>query len=306
MKPASGNRRAKAEAWSWPVLRWSGDGWGEPHSSPAARWCPTIVRCKTLRVKILRFGSSNDTVERFVAGEPRDIIIQRELERELGEPVTVVTKRIWPSDRFPGLVSSWIDEERPDVVTIPVIGYWFNFESVPLKLQRRFGRFGETLGNAGQRSAEIPWLAHNAAFRGARQLAQRTLGGATYFTCDEVIKCIGSCVREVAQREGIGLIVQGPYGGQHLSGASRRAIAREEARRQTVNAGVREVCSRHRVRFIEHRTNRREQGTAFSTIGDALHMDEVGQRASALEWAGIILAEIRRLRDEAVPPPEAR
>lgn len=213
----------------------------------------------------------------------------------------MVTKRIWPSDRFPELVSRWIDEERPEIVTIPVLGYWFNFESVPLKLQRRFGRFGESVANAGKRSAEVPWLAHNAAFRGARRVAQRTVGGATYFTCEEVIECIGSCAREVARREGIGLIVQGPFGGQYLSGTSRRAIAREEARRQVVNAGLREVCSQHRARFIEHRTNRREQGTAFSTIGDALHMDAAGQRASALEWAGIILAEIRRLRDESGP-----
>lgn len=257
-------------------------------------------------VKILQFGSSNDTVERFVAGEPRNLIIQREVERELGEPVTVVTKRIWPSDRFPDLVSRWLDEESPDIVTLPVIGYWFNFESVPLKLQRRFGRLGETLANSGRRSAEIPWLAHNVAYRTARNLAQRTIGGATHFTCNEVVACIGSCVREVVQREGIGLVVQGPYGGQHLSGTSRRGIAREEERRQRVNAGVRDVCARHHVTFIEHRTNRREMGTAFSTIGDALHMDESGQRASALEWAGLILAEVRRLRDEPETPTEAQ
>jgi len=250
-------------------------------------------------VKILRFGSSNDTVEQFIAGEPREIVIRRELERELGEPVEVVTKRIWPSERFPALLAQWIDEEQPEIVTIPVIGYWFNFESVPLKLQRRFGRLGVALSDTGKRAADTPWLAHNAVFRALRNLAQRTIGGATYFTPEEVVECIAACVRETARREGIGLIIQGPYGGQRLAGATRKATAREEARRQRVNAGIREVCARHHVRFIEHRVNRREAGTDFSTIGDGLHMDEAGQRASALEWAGHILAEVHQLRGEA-------
>jgi hypothetical protein len=252
-------------------------------------------------LKVLRFGSSNDTVPQFVAGEPREAVIQRELEQQLGEPVIVVTKRVWPSGRFPGLVARWIEEEGPDVVTIPVLGYWFNFESVPLKLQRRLGRLGIALGNTGKRAADIPWLAHNPVFRLVRQLAQRTVGGSTYFTCDEVIDCIGACVREVAQREGIVLIVQGPYGGQGLAGSHRKALAREESRRQIVNAGLREVCARHHVKFVEHRTNRREMGTDFSTIGDRLHMDDAGQRASALEWAGIIVDEIRRARGEGMP-----
>lgn len=249
-------------------------------------------------MKILRFGSSNDTVTRYVAGEPRDVVIQRTLERELGEEVVVVTKAIWPNERFPTLLARWLDEEQPDVVTIPVIGYWFNFESVPLKLERGFGRLGAALGTTGKRAASLPWLAHNPAFRGARTLAQGTVGGATHFSCEAVIECIAECVREVARREGIVLIVQGPFGGQHLAGSSRRAVRREERRRQLVNAGIRDVCARHHVAFIEHRINRRELGTAFSTIGDALHMDEAGQRASALEWADLILSEIRAIRDE--------
>lgn len=125
---------------------------------------------------------------------------------------------------------------------------------------------------------------------------QRTVGGETYFSCQEVIDCVGACVRHVARREGVGLIIQGPFGGQSLAGNSTGARRREEARRQVVNAGLRAVCEQHHVRFIEHRVNRTELGTAFSTIGDALHMDEAGQRASALEWANIIIEEVRRLR----------
>ena len=135
-------------------------------------------------MKILRLGSSNDTVAQFVAGEPRELVIQRELERQFEEPIDVVTKRIWPTERFPELLSRWLDEENPDIVTVPVIGYWFNFESVPLRLQRRLGRLGERLGSTGKRAADVPWLAHNAAFRAARNAAQRTIGGETYFTCD--------------------------------------------------------------------------------------------------------------------------
>ena len=259
-------------------------------------WCGPCSRDKLPLVKILRLGSSNDTVEQFVAGEPRERVIQRELERQLQEPVTVVTKRIWPTERFPELLSRWLDEEDPDIVTVPVIGYWFNFESVPLKLQRRLGRFGERLGSTGKHVADVPWLAHNAAFRAVRNVAQRTIGGETYFTCDQVISCVHQIVREVVRREGIALIVQGPFGGQHLSGGSRRAVNREERRRLVVNAGIREVCRSHQVTFIEHVVNRRLKGTAFSTIGDGLHMDETGQLASALEWAGIIVDEVHRLR----------
>lgn len=247
-------------------------------------------------MKILRLGSSNDTVEQFVAGEPRERVIQRELERQLEEQVTVVTRRIWPTERFPELLSRWLDEEDPDIVTVPVIGYWFNFESVPLRLQRRLGRFGERLGSTGKRAADVPWLGHNAAFRAVRDVAQRTVGGETYFTCDQVISCVEQIVREVVRREGIGLIIQGPFGGQHLSGNSRRAVAREERRRLVVNAGIREICRAHQVTFIEHVVNRRLKGTAFSTIGDGLHMDETGQLASALEWAAIIVDEVHRLR----------
>ena len=247
-------------------------------------------------MKVLRFGSSNDTVERFVAGEPREAVIQRELERAFEEPVEVVTKRIWPTAKFPSLFERWLDEEQPDIVTIPVIGYWFNFESVPLKLQRRFGRIGEGLGTAGRRAADVSWLGHTAPFRAGRALAQRTVGGETYFSTQEVLDCVAECVRATARREGIALIVQGPFGGQDLAGKSAAARRREEQRRQTVNAGLRAVCEQHRVRFIEHRVNRRELGTSFSTIGDALHMDEAGQMASALEWANHIIDEVRRVR----------
>lgn len=246
-------------------------------------------------MKVLRFGTSNDTAK-FSTGESRESIIQRELERELGEPVVIVTKPMWPSDRFPGLLARWIDEEQPELVTLPVQGYWFNFESVPLKLQRRFGRAGVAAGSAGQRVADVRWVAHTAVFRAARNASRRAFGGATHFTCDEVVECLNACIREVTRHEGIGLVIQGPYGGQGLAGSHRAALQREESRRQRVNAALREICDRQHVRFIEHKQNRREAGTAFSTIGDALHMNEEGQRASSLEWAGHMLAEVREMR----------
>ena len=250
-------------------------------------------------MKILRFGTSQDNSERFTVGEPRELVIQAELERQLGETVEIVTKRIWPDDRFPSLLSQWINEVEPELVTFPVLGYWFNFESVPLKLQRRFGRVGSTIADAGKRMADVPWIGHTAVFRAGRRASQRVIGGATYFTPSEVVDCFGACVREVARREGIGLIVQGPYGGQHLAGSDSKAIAREESRRQEVNLGLRELSEQHHVRFIEHPINRRVAGIEFSTIGNGLHMDETGQRDSALEWVGNILSEIRRMRGEA-------
>lgn len=245
-------------------------------------------------MKILRLGNSQD----FVGVDPafsRESLLCSGLEAELGEPVEMVTKRAWPTERLPLLLRGWLEEEEPDVVFLQVPSYWFMYESVPLKLQRRLGRLGVAVGKRGQALADVSWLAHNRVFRTGRKLLTRVIGGEANFTAEEVIERMTAVVREVVRHEGVVLHVQGPPSDAHY-GHSRRAMARLEQSRQQVTQKLAELCAAYRVSFRGYPVPTWQTGEGPKSGGDGVHYGAEGNAVWAAPRVADIAAAVREAR----------
>ena len=149
------------------------------------------------------------------------------LGQELGTPVDVVARAIWPSPKLPSLVERWMDEEEPDLVLMRSRPYAFLYESVPLRIERALGPVGKPVARAGLKAADSPLLAHNAAFHALRTLGLRTIGGVTTYTPQEVVAVLEACVRVII-RSGFaadGFPIYGPYGYTHGNDGSITEVA---------------------------------------------------------------------------------
>jgi hypothetical protein len=226
-------------------------------------------------MKVLRFGTSQDFVD--VAPEfSYENQLRKALEAELGEPFEVVTKRAWPTERLPGLLRQWMEEEQPDVVMMNAISFWFMYPSVPLKLKRKYGRTGVKLGDAGLGMANIPWLAHNPVFHAGRKLATRLIGGETHFTADQVVDVLSACVKEAIRQEGVVVYVAGPAGIAAYADHTRRAMDEMETRRQYVTERLAAMCAQYRVSFRRYERPTYETGEAPIAGRDRLHTGAEG------------------------------
>lgn len=253
-------------------------------------------------MKYLRFGSSNDGRAEVPAELRRAAIVEQRLSEALGEPVESVVRQAWPDERLPGLVARWMDEFRPDLVLLPVNSFSFNYESVPLKIERRLGPLGKPIAHLGWKAAETPAIAHRGAFHSARRLAQRTIGGATYFEPEQVLEVMAKCVRTIVQHEQAILIVKGSRGSRDFS-VSDGARRRSEERRLTVHRGLQALCGELHVDYFGTDTPRYAEAGAEpgSMIGDRFHYDATGHRSSAdrqLEMVVSVLEKHGRLAPE--------
>jgi hypothetical protein len=248
-------------------------------------------------MRVLLLGNSNDTVDWF-SGRKRQEIVRDDLAAEFGEPVSVVTKAIWPNEGMPAALERWMAAEQPDIVYINVVSFWFAYESVPLKAQRLLGRFGPRAGKAGFRLADSKRFAHNVVFRGIRRFAQATIGGDTHFTPEEVIARVSACLRVALRSEGVVVVVKGPYG-RNDHGATAKQRRRNEQRRQQVNAALADLCATLHVRFSSAETPRfAAPGSKGLRIGDGLHATERGHAEMATDISPL-LAESWRLAHDA-------
>ena len=159
-------------------------------------------------------GNSDDVGLKAAATSGRSIeIAQHLLEEDIGESVEIVGRVIWPSPELPGLIGEWSTRYEPDVVMLKINGYWYLHPSVPLLLERTLGRLvGRSIATTGQRTADIPWLAHTRAYHSIRRIARRTVGSSTYFSPEEIVNLATRCVRTTLRREQVGIVVWSPLG----------------------------------------------------------------------------------------------
>src|SRR5215207_8704163 len=111
-------------------------------------------------MKVLVLGNSANDQPELAADSFWHAIAAREIEARTGESVEMVLRRAWPNETFPAVVARWVAEERPDVVYLTVIAFWYCYESVPVRLERRLGRAGTPLRNVGIKVSQVPWFAH--------------------------------------------------------------------------------------------------------------------------------------------------
>ena len=130
-------------------------------------------------MRILRLTTSNDTVHQGPGS--RVDWLKRLGEEQLGEPVDIISRPVWPDSRLPAAAEKWIEREQPDIVWLVLQSFWFEYLSVPKRLERKFGRAGKVASEAGFKAADKPLIANNFVFRQGRRLLQRTLGGDPHF-----------------------------------------------------------------------------------------------------------------------------
>ncbi|MEO9254988.1 MAG: hypothetical protein ABI305_05580 [Tepidiformaceae bacterium] len=224
---------------------------------------------------LLLLGNSNETVEWFEGAETAEQRLGRLLREEFNEDIQITAKSIWPDANMPATVGRWVERYRPDVVFLDVVGFWFLYQSVPLRLERIGGRAGKRLGEVGFGAAANRAVAHNRAFRIFRKTAQRIIGGDTHFTPRGVIERVSECIRTTIRHEGTVVVVSGA-GGRVNHAVTRRGYTRNEAARHDFNQVLAAFCRGVHVHFVAPDEPEAKSLPKKAHIGDGLHWSAAG------------------------------
>lgn len=244
-------------------------------------------------MKLLLLGNSMDVRNDVAPEERRGSLLVRELEAAIGEPVEIVTKTFWPSTRVPALVDQWLTDERPDMLLITATAYPCTYPSVPVRIERLLGPFGPRARKIGLGAANMPWLAHNAAFRAMRRAAQVTIGGATYFTADEVIENVTKALRVAVRHEEVVVVLKGPGGGG-IYQPTARAARKAEVKRQAMLDALERVCADLHVDFIRHDTPNHLRNPGLEDVGDGIHGRSRYHQVAADELTPVMIVAWQR------------
>jgi hypothetical protein len=237
-------------------------------------------------VKVLRLTNSSD----FHPGVPEELrsqsVAARHIEAATGEPVETFQRHMWPTATFPDVIDRWIDEYEPDVILFRLSSFWVAYESVPLRVGNRLGRFGKPVRRAGLKVGNHPFLVERKPFKMARRLVARTIGGDTYFTPEDAAAVLEETFRRIVARESIVPVVRGTGLILNSSG-SRAGLQRSRARVAELNRLTMAACERFRIPFSPEEAPQKMSG---GRIGDDLH-DSAESHAVIGEAEGKLIAE---------------
>lgn len=247
-------------------------------------------------MRILRLANSNDFVN-YVSDEQRTYrYVEQALEALTGEKVETVRKPFQPADDLPDIVERWVTEFQPDIVFLMVNSYWFNHESVPLKLKRRFGRVGQVVGDAGLHAADRSWFAERWWFHKARYLLQATIGGETPYTPEYVLENMEAVIRRVLRYEHVHLVVRSSSGGRERPDLPKGVRERREVRRKFVAERIERLCEQLNVANMSGKTRRKYNKE--QRAGDRVHSNEAGHAETGRREAEFMVAFWRSLHPE--------
>ena len=237
-------------------------------------------------MRILRLTNSTDT-HSGVAPEMRaTAVVERVVSAAIGEAVESMVRPIWPTPDLPSHVDRWIESFQPDVVFLRAASFWCTYESVPLRIERRMGRFGKPFATAGLRLGDRPWLVNRGSFKFARQAVVRAIGGEPHFTPEQASGVVAEVLRRAVARESTVAVVRGPAQ-FHNSAGTRAGYRRAQARLRSLDALTAEACRRLHVRYIPAAgTN---DGRAYR-LEDDLHDTEAAHQVMG-ELEGLVIAE---------------
>ncbi len=159
---------------------------------------------------------------------------------------------------------------------------------MPLRLERRLGRFGEPFASAGLRLGDRPWLVERRSFKIARRAAVRVVGGDPHFTPEQASEVVAEVIRRAVSRESTVAVVRGPAQ-FHNSAGTAAGYKRAQERLASLDSLTAAACRRLHVRYIP--AGGKNAGPSFRT-NDDLHDSEqahsiMGQlegQAIAEEW----------------------
>lgn len=202
-------------------------------------------------MRVLRIGTSNDDAGPVPETGRAWKIAERILAEATDEEVQTVLKRAWPSAELPALVDRWIAEFAPEFVVLQVNNFWYGHESTPLWLDRRLGRAGRTLGQAGAKVGRQTWVADNRWAQLVNRRVLAVLPKATHFSVLQVAECMEAVIRKVIAHEGVILLVRGNEDWVAMPMAGRRFNRRNRARNAAMSAAMRGICERLHVPYAQ-------------------------------------------------------
>jgi hypothetical protein len=242
------------------------------------------VELDSLTVKLLWLGNSNDVQNNLPKERRAPYLTVAKLEEALGLDIDINVRGFWPSERLPGLVEAWMEEFKPDLVFLQIIDYAFTYESVPLKLDRKFGRLSKPAVQAGTAASNISWISSTPVYHIAKRLAKDLIGGSTYFSPEEVLQRVSACVRVILRNEDAALLVRGPHAAtDHYGTAKRRTVG--EAKRLVVHSDLQQLCEELHVLYHGLDRPAYEDIDNLSRLGDRLHFDDEANVAYVQEIA---------------------
>jgi hypothetical protein len=248
-------------------------------------------------MKVLFLGNSSEVYGDIPDADRRASRTAQALEEAFGEAVELRTRAIWPNAALPARVEQWISDFEPDIVYFNVVAFWFNYQSVPLMLERRFGRAGKPLREVGIKASQVPWFGHTRAFHWCRDVCQRLIGGATFFEPEQVIAVVSDCVRVIVRHEEAVLVVSGARGiSKYGSGGAGQAWAEE--RRLRVHRALSALCAELHVEYLGAETPRHLTEAPRTLLADRLHSDREGHARYGAEIAEALKAAWERQHSE--------
>ena len=248
-------------------------------------------------VKILWVGNSNDRPSAAVPeGQLRHKLLEPRLAEALGEPVEITSRPLWPTADAAGIMSGWVERFEPDLVYLKANQFWFNHQSVPLRIERMLGPLGPPIARLALKANGAGWLAHNAPFRSTRDFARQRLQGACHFEPDEVVQRMADCVRVVLRNESTHLLVASANGltDSSLNGKLRQQT---EARRLAVHRGLQRLCAELHVDYLGYDQPHylTQPMTERHLQSDQFHRDSQGHRDNVDQKFDLLLPACQKV-----------
>ncbi len=262
---------------------------------------PLAAPAKMRRMKVLRLGNSEDVRDDIPVEKRAYTIAARRLEEACGQPVETIPRVIWPESHLPELVGEWLDRYEPDIVFLKVTWYWYGYESVPRRIERKLGKAGRPIANASLKAAEMSWLSTTRPFKFGRRMAHRLIGGDTQFPPEQVVSVVEATIRAVLAKEGVGLVVKGTGGGRAPEGALADYFEAFVRRRDMVEGSIKRFCEGLGVVYIAHETPVIPNDPELKR-GDGVHRGTAGHMSmGSHEGEGLVLAWRAMVGEPATP-----
>lgn len=202
-------------------------------------------------MRVLRVGTSNDESGDVPEEKRAWAVASRMLADATGDEVETILKRGWPNESYAASVARWMAEYRPDIVVLQVNNFWYGHESVPLWLERRFGRAGKKVNSVGSKLGQTSWFAESRVGLAINRGLGRVFPSATHFTVPEVAACMETAMRRALASEGTVLIVRGNENWAELPFAGKRRNKRNLARNAAMSAAMQQLCAKLHVPYYE-------------------------------------------------------
>lgn len=248
-------------------------------------------------MRVLFLGTSHVEPRGGVREDEVAANVTAQRAREAGAPYEVINRKMWPTNDLPGRLEKWMAESEPDMVIFAINDFWYNHESAPRHVERRYGAPGRFVSKWAKKAARTPWISYNPVFQRSRRFAEERLGGETPFTPEHVIETMETMLRMVVRGERATPLVIGPPPGD-FEEVSERSAAWRLKRRRKVNDAIGQLCKNLHIVHFDMDSEAMQTLPTVSTIGDGLHRDASGHQRVAAHMVPYLLphflAELQR------------